>query len=213
MKTLPLVLTALLAQSAAHALQPLRMQDFDVNPPPRAGSREEARDFHILHNFQKTRTARECARGEIYNHGPGVFSFRNFFGDLLSPEELSAAGPAMQEAFTASNTLANSYKRRYTRAYPFEHPGFRSCVGDGKGDGSYPSGHATVSSASACLLAEIYPRKAEKILERGEFHGDIRVVIGRHFPSDVEEGKRLGKQICQHLLRDPEFKSQLESLR
>lgn len=211
MKTLLFVIAALLAQLPAHALQPLRMRDFHVNPPPRPGSREEARDFQILRNFQETRTARDCARGDEFHHRN--YGFRQMFGDLLTPLQEREAGALLTEAFLAANDLSNEFKMKYDRPYPFDFPEIKPCVSTGKGDGSYPSGHATVGTAVACLLAEIYPRKAGKILERGDFHGDIRVVIGRHFPSDVEEGKRLGKQICAHLLRDPEFKSRLESLR
>lgn len=212
MKTL-LLLTLAFLSAHAHALRPLRLQDFTVSPPPRAGSSEESRDFRLLEQHQETRSSRDCALGDQYNHGPGVFTFRNLFGDLLTHSELTVAAPLMQEALLAANSLANGFKRRYARTYPFEYPGLRSCVGEGKGDGSYPSGHATVGTAVACLLAELYPRKAEKILERGKFHGDIRVVIGRHFQSDVEEGQRLGQQVCRAIQQDPEFAELRKSLR
>ena len=212
MKTL-LLLTLTLLSSHAHALRPLRMQDFAVSPPPRAGSAEEQRDFRLLRGHVQTRTARDCALGDRYNHGPGVFTVSNLFGDLLSPTELRFSETLLTEALYASNSLANSFKRKHARPYPFEHEGITSCVGDGKGDGSYPSGHATVGMTIGCLAAELFPRKAEKLLERGKFLGDIRVVIGRHFPSDVEEGQRLGLQACHAIQQDPEFREALKALR
>lgn len=212
MKTLLLLALSLLS-AQAFALAPLRAQDFNVAPPPHAGSREESRDFRVLEGHVRTRTARDCAVGDRYNHGPGVFTFRNLFGDLLNPSELTAVNSLMQEALYAANSLSNVFKRKYARPYPFEHAGITSCVGDGKGDGSYPSGHATVGFTLGCLAAELFPRKAEQLLERGKFHGDIRVVIGRHFPSDVEAGRRLGEQACKTILADPEFRALKRDLR
>lgn len=209
---LALIALSLLVSAPASALRPLRASDFSVNPPPRAGSAEEARDFRVSRGYTATRTARDCARGNEFNHGPGVFTFRNLFAEALSPAELREAGSLMQEIFFDANSLANAIKRKYQRPYPFEFDGITSCVGDGKGDGSYPSGHSLVSTTVACLLADLYPRKAAPLRELGKFHGDIRVVIGRHFPSDVEEGRRLGEEACRQILADPEFRAERQRL-
>lgn len=206
-----LTFLVLLATSRT-ALCGIRAGDFEVAPPPASGSHRAREDLRTVLRFQETRTQRDCSRGDLYHHRN--YNFDAMYGDLLTELQYREVKPLMIDVFALADGIIEKFKSRYRRPYPFEaFSEVQPCVSTGLGSGSYPSGHAANGIVMACVLAEIFPRKAEKLLERGEFHGDIRVVIGRHFPSDVEAGKKLGREICRAILEDKDFGSAIEAIK
>jgi hypothetical protein len=81
------------------------------------------------------------------------------------------------------------------------------------GDFSYPSGHASGMELQARILAELFPKKREALLQRARQIADGRVVAGVHYASDTEAGLTLGdlhvterrqrKGVCNVSLRSP----------
>ena len=59
-------------------------------------------------------------------------------------------------------------------------------------DGSYPSGHNAIGWASALILAEIAPERADLVLARGRAFGQSRVICNVHWQSDASEGRTMG---------------------
>ena len=70
---------------------------------------------------------------------------------------------------------------------------------------SYPSGHSLRGTVYAGVLAELFPDKKEAILAVGRNIGWDRVLIGKHFPTDVVAGRVLAKAILRELLASPAF--------
>ncbi len=120
MKPLLLVIAALLAQAHAHALQPLRMGDFDRNPPPRAGTRG------LIASPVAVAAMPDCVRGyqpSPSSRGVGVETIHNDSGRIITillpmPErgqrllDLNATrfNTAYPERFTMSDgTLASAF--------------------------------------------------------------------------------------------------------
>ena len=62
---------------------------------------------------------------------------------------------------------------------------------------SYPSNHATFSSARSEMLAYLFPFHAEEIRAIGKEGGDSRVWAGIHYPIDLDSGNQLGKAVAQ----------------
>ena len=61
---------------------------------------------------------------------------------------------------------------------------------------SYPSNHATFSSARAEVLAYLFPSRAEFIRAVGREAGDSRIWAGIHYEMDNAAGKQLGKSVA-----------------
>lgn len=62
---------------------------------------------------------------------------------------------------------------------------------------SYPSNHATFSSARAEMLAYLFPTRADFIRAVGAEAGDSRIWAGIHYEMDNLAGKELGKSVAQ----------------
>jgi acid phosphatase (class A) len=73
----------------------------------------------------------------------------------------------------------------------------------------YPSGHSTRGTVYSMLLAELFPDRKEAILAIGRNIGWDRVLIGKHFPTDIYAGRMLGQAIVRELLVSPAFQHDL----
>ena len=73
----------------------------------------------------------------------------------------------------------------------------------------YPSGHSTRGTVYALLLAELFPDRKEAILVVGRNIGWDRVLIGKHFPTDIYAGRVLGQAIFRKLQASPFFQHDL----
>ncbi len=60
---------------------------------------------------------------------------------------------------------------------------------------SYPDEHAATAGAAATVLAAIFPEQAERFQALATEAADSRVMAGVAYPSDVEAGLALGKQV------------------
>ena len=65
--------------------------------------------------------------------------------------------------------------------------------------GSYPSGHSTRATVLALILAEMFPERCEAILTRGREIGWHRVVLAKHYPTDIYAGRVLAQAIVLQL--------------
>jgi acid phosphatase (class A) len=75
---------------------------------------------------------------------------------------------------------------------------------------SYPSGHAAQSYASALLLAEIDPVRAEQYKALAMDVAHRREVAGVHYPSDSVAGRMLAEQVVAAMLKNTEIQKRLE---
>ena len=80
-------------------------------------------------------------------------------------------------------------------------------------DWSYPSGHATFGYTTAILLANMVPEKRAAIFARADLYAQHRVVMGVHFPSDVEAGRLAGTVIGAQLLQQADWQADYQAAR
>lgn len=65
---------------------------------------------------------------------------------------------------------------------------------------AYVSGHATASGAAAEVLSAYFPGQTQQLLALADEAAQSRLFGGIHFPSDNEQGLRLGREIGQRVL-------------
>lgn len=186
--------------------------EFEVGPPPEVNSNEYKADFDLLLTYQQSRTTAQCKLAEQQKWP----SYKSFFGysKLLTKSEYAKAEPLIKKVMSFTLTVSTAIKKVYNRERPYDlDDRIEPCVEKPGGSMAYPSSHAALAAAASCVLAEIFPQKAEKILEYGESLGELRIVVGVHHPSDVKAGQQLAYAICERLKSEKDFQKELETIR
>jgi acid phosphatase (class A) len=78
---------------------------------------------------------------------------------------------------------------------------------------SYPSGHSTFGTICAILLANAVPEKRAELFARGREYGGSRLIVGAHYPTDIEAGRITGTLAASVLLQDPLFQRDFAAAR
>jgi hypothetical protein len=202
----------LLAGSAAASWQDLTPADFSMAPPPAPGSPESDADYARLLQLQASRTPDECsaAAAEV------TPDFQSLFGNsgIMSKAELAAVAPFIDEASKLAAKISGYFKKKYPRPRPYDADArVQPCIPKPGGATSYPSTHATDGVVDACVLARLFPKRANILASYGRHVGDLRVISGVHHPSDVAAGQALGDQICARLSKEADFQAELAQVK
>ncbi len=185
--------------------QKLKPSDFTISDPPAQGSAEYKNDFAEILRLQEERTDADCKLGRATES----HDFQTLFGksELLDKEELARVKTVITGVMNVGSRASRHYKDEYRRPRPYDvDHRIKPCIRKPGGSKAYPSTHATVSMAAACVMAAVFPEREAQIMEYGASLGELRVIVGVHHPSDVATGQDLGMQVCRQILEDPTFK-------
>ena len=122
--------------------------------------------------------------------------------ELIAHMKDDAGDLATREAKTHYNRTRPFVLFNEPSATPWDEPALSK-------NGSYPSGHTSIGWATALVLAEINPARANEILQRGFEYGQSRVIVGAHYQSDVDAGRVIGAAAVSMLHTNPAFCAQL----
>lgn len=73
---------------------------------------------------------------------------------------------------------------------------------------SYPSIHTCTSYVTANILNLLLPKKREKIYARSREIAGHRILVGMHYPRDIEGGKQLAMLVTGSLLQLSDFQKE-----
>ena len=178
-----------------------------LTPPPAVGSAEEAADLASARAVFNGRTPAETARA-TKDSSLSIFLFAPAIGPLFQAGKLSKTEALFQKVRTDIGTPINTPKDHWKRRRPYQLDDQLS-LGKPEPSYGYPSGHSTRGTVQALLLAELFPERKEAILAIGRNIGWDRVLIGKHFPTDIYAGRMLGQAIVRELLANPAFQHDL----
>lgn len=195
-----------------HYLKPDSV-DVDMVPaPPSLNSQEDLKDLETVLLLQDERSAEECARATFEAEGFAT----NFFGDPYGPLTTAEAQRLVdfqERLFKEVNYFSRILKNRFARKRPFDRDErVKPCIPTHSSN-SYPSGHAAISVVAASAFSILYPEKIADFKLRSEIIAWDRVLGGVHYPSDIEAGKVLGELVFEALMKNEQFKKDLEALR
>jgi acid phosphatase (class A) len=179
-------------------------------PPPVSGSTEDKADLQADVDAQKSRTSVQIDEAKK-DEGYSV----RLFTDAITPKITPQTDPVTFQFFDELNAqiakVVGDSKGHWERLRPFLghpltiHPLFLAA------GYSYPSGHSTHSYAFATVLGQLYPDQAQAFLDRAHLIAQSRVDAGVHYPTDINEGQVLGKEIAKELLAKPDFQTRLQA--
>jgi hypothetical protein len=176
--------------------------------PPADDSPEHRAEVATLLHWQEKRTAEDVARCKSEEEVT-AFVFAEVLGDWFNSTSLPVTANLMHQVYVDTRGVSNAAKKKWKRVRPpLAIPELRPCVALEKTP-SYPSGHATRGIVWATLLSEMFPDHKDALMARGRLIGEDRVIAGMHYPSDVAAGQKLGEEIAQRLLANPDFMQEL----
>ncbi len=189
--------------SSSSFAQVHHFREFKLNSPPQAGTLAFEADLIKLHVQQLKRTPDECKLAEAQTS----FSLRNTFGPdtgVLTEAEVKQAKWLSIQVMADLAPALYYFKHKFNRLRPYiQDKTLNPCITLAPNpDQSYPSGHSAMGYAFALALADLFPAKRELIMKQGLQVGENRILGGVHFPSDVEAGRDLARQVIQRMNRD-----------
>jgi len=176
-------------------------------PPPASGSAEEAADLAEVRLVFKARTPAEESRAK-QEQGLSFSLFEPAIGPVFQSGKLPRTDALLKKVKKEIGEAINIPKEHWKRLRPYQMDAELTFSQPEK-DFGYPSGHSTRGTVYALVLAEIFPEKRDAIMAIGRDIGWDRVLIGKHFPTDVQAGRVLGKAIVRELMESPAFQHDL----
>jgi acid phosphatase (class A) len=175
-------------------------------PPPEAGSAEQAADLATTVAAHKHATKEEMARADAEEKKLGLENFTAAIGPTFQIDKLPKTQALLTRAQKEAEDVVDLGKEHWQRPRPYQvDPADLHHGSEKKPSFSYPSGHSTQATVLALLLAELYPERREAILAVGRQVGWDRVMLGRHYPTDIYAGRVLAQAIVRELHANPEF--------
>jgi acid phosphatase (class A) len=176
-------------------------------PPPKAASGEEMADLASARAVFHGRTRAEEERA-FQDASLSMFLFAPAIGPFFKPGKLPRTEALFENVKRSASLAIDIPKDHFRRLRPYQMDPALSLKAPEKSF-SYPSGHSTRGTLYALLFAELFPDNQEAIGQIGSDIGWDRVLIGKHFPTDVFAGRVLGRAIMRELAVSPDFQRDL----
>jgi len=176
-------------------------------PPPVAGSAEEVADLASARAVFKARTPDEQARA-FKDASLSLFLFTPAIGPSFQPGKFPKVETLFQKVKQDIGEPIDTVKQHWQRRRPYQLDA-ELTLGRPERSFAYPSGHSTRGTVYALVVAELFPDKKEAILAIGRDIGWDRVLIGKHFPTDIYAARVLGQAIMRDLQASPAFQRDL----
>jgi acid phosphatase (class A) len=173
--------------------------------PPAADSAEQAADLAETVAAYKTSTPEEIARAEAEEKKFSVAHFAPIIGPAFQLDKMPKTAALFKEVQNETEQIIGDGKNHWQRPRPYQIDPQELHEADKKPSFGYPSGHSTQATVMALLLADLAPAKRAAILAEGRQVGWDRVMLGRHYETDIYAGRVLGQAIVRALHENPAF--------
>jgi acid phosphatase (class A) len=181
-----------------------------VPAPPAVDSAANKAELAELHRIEQARTPEQVAAAKRDEDEEDMFAFKTVLGADFNPEALPLTAALGEHVKNEQSVAGAQLKAVFPRVRPYNadktlHP--VCAVTDAVN--SYPSGHALTGYLEAFTLVEMAPEKRGAILERADEYAHNRLVCGVHYPSDIEESRRVALLLFGYMMASPKFQHDL----
>jgi hypothetical protein len=146
----------------------------------------------------------EAALAQItfWNTGAPIYRWNEMVVDEGLKRNMGSGGASrhlalLNAAMYDATIAAWDSKYAYNRPRPSEFDAAVEAVIPVPNSPSYPAEHAAVAGAASEVLAYLFPEEADAFREKAEQAGQAFVLAGVQYPSDVEAGLELGRQVAE----------------
>lgn len=204
-------------------------EKFTIADPPANSSKQTRAELDYLLQLQSQRTEEDVRAslfyaGVYYRTGiqPGDAAYekfqRNLFhigrsiGTWFHPDSLPATARLVANVWKDTEYNIWKYKNCFMRIRPYKlEPKLENK--EETNWAAYPSGHATNSYMNAFLFASLVPEFTDFFMKDAYDMAHSREIIGVHYPSDSESGRRLAYQVLQELKKSETFRKDWNAAR
>lgn len=181
-------------------------------PPPIDSTRQADEIAAVIAAQQEASPARVAQAGADATESVFVM-----FGGTIGPRFVPAALPRASTLFArlgaTEGAVVDPVKPAFDRVRPFlADPRVRPLVRQSR-SGAFPSGHTTLVTLTAVVLAAMLPEQRAAIWARADDYAESRVIGGMHTPFDLDGGRRAGTAIAALLFADPAFQADYAAAR
>jgi acid phosphatase (class A) len=198
-------------------------------PPPTPESPAQQADLQAVLDAQRTAHADGTLAHAVADVQQSCGRFSDALGEDLTSNSNSKLLEFLDRSARKGALISGPAKRYWKRTRPYAYSAEVERLGDMApqsmptpemgnaadeiAHSSYPSGHATFGTICAILLAEMVPEKRAALFARNRDYDHSRMVVGAHFPTDLEAGRIAGTLGAQLLLQDPALRRELQQAR
>jgi membrane-associated phospholipid phosphatase len=177
-----------------------RTAEIVVAPPP--GTRETKRELDALLARQASLADADRARVAYWAAGAPGYRWNQLAYDLSRQGAIPVERVyALLNVAIYDATVATwKAKYQYRRTRPHDASAKVRTLVPVTASPSYPSEHAAAAGAAAAVLAYLYPEEVAKLDAQAAESAASRVAAGAHYPSDVEAGLRLGRDVAARVI-------------
>ncbi len=217
-------------------VRPAQVDLVDLLPPPPAENSAAARrDLEAVLDAQRSARAQHTVEHAISDATTTCGRFADALGATLSDERTARVLAFLNRAAQQGAALTGPVKQYWHRKRPYAVSDRVGRLADVAPDAplavtmrsacgpnarlpsrelaaqalarvSYPSGHSAFGTVCAILLADMVPEKRSELFARGRDYGHSRLVVGAHFPTDVEAGRTVGTVAVALMMQNAAFR-------
>ena len=198
--------------SPVHYLSDTNLAIFLLGPPPAENSHEQQIDMAEVRSAH-TNTIEWTTNVAAAERRISAFTFAPLIGDFFETNRLPITAEFFRRVSQDTDKAVAAAKLYWNRPRPYM---MDTNLFDGEDEifeGSYPSGHATLATVLALLLSDLFPEQREAIVSRADEIGWHRMLLAKHYPTDIYAGRLLGRRIVQELKRNRRFRQDFRQVR
>lgn len=183
--------------------------EFRPAPPPAYDSAELAAEMQEVRDFARTPVTNSLAM--FWEYGSGGRRIYWFWNDVANRLILQSGwnddAPRAAQAYALLNTAGHDAgvacwdaKYTYWAVRPHQYdPEFKPLFAV-PSHPAYPSAHSCFSSASAHVLAHLFPTDADEVFNLLNEASESRIWAGIHFRSDLVSGNEIGLNVAHAII-------------
>jgi hypothetical protein len=183
--------------------------EFQPAPPYAFGSAKDVAEVQAVIDAAHSRTSEHIAIVHKWADPPPPTIWNNMLNGRIESYNLSIYDSARASAYLNTamyDSFVSCWYTKYTywTARPFQRisdPTFTTVIPTPNFP-SYISGHSTISSTAALIMAQLFLHEASYFLEQAQEAKISRLWAGIHFPQDNENGFEVGRKIGSKYISD-----------
>jgi membrane-associated phospholipid phosphatase len=188
-----------------HPWLDIDIAQFRAGPPPAFGSPAFLAGLAEVRHNSDTRSAEQLTTIDKWLDGNNTFMppgrWNLIASDLIARHNLSEADAARTLALLGvamMDTHVACWDRKYTywESRPWMVDPLITTPRGQPHHPANPSGHACAGGAGSGVLGALFPAERDSLFAMGDEEGFTTVLAGVHYPFDVYDGLRIGRQIA-----------------